>query len=57
MRVCLLPCVCPRVCPCQRGVLIGACGERSVRLRPMLVFKPKHAAVFLENLEVVLASL
>jgi 4-aminobutyrate aminotransferase/(S)-3-amino-2-methylpropionate transaminase len=40
----------------QRGVLIGACGERSVRLRPMLCFKPSHAATFLDNLEAVLAK-
>ena len=40
----------------QRGVLIGGCGDRSVRLRPMLCFKPRHAATFLDNLEAVLKA-
>lgn len=33
------------------GVNIGGCGERSVRLRPSLVFEPSHANVFLNALE------
>jgi len=41
----------------QRGVLVGGCGDRSVRLRPMLTFKPKHAALFLGQLEEVLKKL
>lgn len=36
------------------GVNIGGCGDRSVRLRPTLVFEPSHANVFLEALEGVL---
>jgi len=31
-----------------RGVELGSCGERSIRLRPALIFKPKHAAIFLD---------
>lgn len=33
------------------GVNIGGCGERSVRLRPTLVFEPTHANVLLNALE------
>jgi 4-aminobutyrate aminotransferase/(S)-3-amino-2-methylpropionate transaminase len=37
-----------------KGVNCGGCGERSIRLRPALVFQPKHANLFLEKLEKVL---
>jgi 4-aminobutyrate aminotransferase/(S)-3-amino-2-methylpropionate transaminase len=40
----------------QKGILVGGCGERSVRLRPMLCFTPKHAAVFLDTMETVLRN-
>ena len=33
------------------GVESGGCGEASMRLRPMLVFKPRHAEQFLTLLE------
>ncbi|KAM3125526.1 4-aminobutyrate aminotransferase [Candidozyma auris] len=36
------------------GVNIGGCGERSVRLRPSLVFEPTHANVLLNALEHVM---
>ncbi|KAF7721837.1 4-aminobutyrate transaminase [Apophysomyces ossiformis] len=38
----------------QKGVNIGGCGERSVRLRPMLVFQQNHADILLNTMESVL---
>ncbi|PWZ03075.1 4-aminobutyrate aminotransferase [Testicularia cyperi] len=38
----------------KEGVHIGGCGDRAIRLRPMLVFEQKHADLFLERLEKVL---
>ena len=38
----------------NRGVVIGASGERTVRLRPALVFERKHADILLEELQRVL---
>ncbi|RUS14852.1 4-aminobutyrate aminotransferase [Endogone sp. FLAS-F59071] len=35
------------------GVNMGGCGERAVRLRPMLVFQKRHADVFLDRMEEV----
>jgi 4-aminobutyrate aminotransferase/(S)-3-amino-2-methylpropionate transaminase len=40
----------------ERGVNLGGCGDYSVRLRPTLVFEKKHADVFLNILEDVLAK-
>lgn len=39
-----------------QGVNCGGCGERSIRLRPALVFQPKHAHIFLDKLETVLKN-
>lgn len=39
------------------GVNCGGCGEAAIRLRPALIFQPKHAHIFLDKLEKVLASL
>eukprot|EP01098_Paradermamoeba_levis_P003627 TRINITY_DN1627_c0_g1_i1.p1 TRINITY_DN1627_c0_g1~~TRINITY_DN1627_c0_g1_i1.p1 ORF type:complete len:521 (-),score=166.28 TRINITY_DN1627_c0_g1_i1:108-1592(-) len=39
------------------GVEMGACGDKSIRLRPMLIFKPTHAALFLDILETNLKKL
>lgn len=41
----------------QNGVHAGGCGEKTVRLRPALIFQPSHAHVFLDKLETVLAGL
>ncbi|SNX82463.1 4-aminobutyrate aminotransferase [Melanopsichium pennsylvanicum] len=41
----------------KQGVHIGGCGERAVRLRPMLVFEKHHADLFLEKLEKALGQL
>jgi 4-aminobutyrate aminotransferase/(S)-3-amino-2-methylpropionate transaminase len=37
-----------------KGVHMGGCGERAVRLRPMLVFQKKHADILLSTMEEVL---
>lgn len=41
----------------SKGVNMGGCGERAVRLRPMLVFEQKHADLLLERVQKVLAEL
>ncbi|KAH0130371.1 hypothetical protein KCU66_g3666, partial [Aureobasidium melanogenum] len=33
------------------GINLGGCGERAIRLRPMLVFQKHHANILLEKLE------
>jgi 4-aminobutyrate aminotransferase/(S)-3-amino-2-methylpropionate transaminase len=40
----------------QSGVNCGGCGERSIRLRPALVFQPKHAHIFIDKLEAILKN-
>ncbi|GAA5796204.1 hypothetical protein HPULCUR_001574 [Helicostylum pulchrum] len=35
----------------QRGVNIGGCGDRTVRLRPMLTFQIGHADILLDTME------
>ena len=39
------------------GVLIGLCGTSSVRFRPSLVFKRRHADIVLDKLEMTLSSM
>lgn len=41
----------------KQGVHMGGCGDRAVRLRPMLVFEQKHADLYLERLEKALGQL
>jgi 4-aminobutyrate aminotransferase/(S)-3-amino-2-methylpropionate transaminase len=41
----------------KQGVHMGGCGDKAVRLRPMLVFERKHADLFLERLEKALGQL
>jgi 4-aminobutyrate aminotransferase/(S)-3-amino-2-methylpropionate transaminase len=38
------------------GVLNGGCGDRTVRIRPSLIFTQKHADIFLDKLNGVLKS-
>jgi 4-aminobutyrate aminotransferase / (S)-3-amino-2-methylpropionate transaminase len=38
----------------KMGINMGGCGDRSVRVRPMLVFRRKHADIFLDRFERVL---
>jgi 4-aminobutyrate aminotransferase/(S)-3-amino-2-methylpropionate transaminase len=40
----------------KNGVNIGGCGDRAIRLRPMLTFQMKHADIFLDTLEKVIAA-
>lgn len=39
------------------GVNAGLCGDRSIRVRPSLVFKQKHAEVYVDRLEFALKRL
>lgn len=39
------------------GVEISGCGSNSIRIRPMLVFTPRHAQQFVEILDKSLAAL
>ena len=41
----------------SEGVNCGGCGDNAIRLRPALIFQPKHANIFLEKLEKVLKAL
>ncbi|KAG7307587.1 hypothetical protein JYU34_007809 [Plutella xylostella] len=41
----------------KNGVLGGGCGEASIRLRPSLVFEPKHAHIYLDVLRKTLKEL
>ncbi|KWU44212.1 GATA_USTMA 4-AMINOBUTYRATE aminotransferase (GABA-AT) [Rhodotorula sp. JG-1b] len=38
----------------QHGVVMGGCGEKAVRLRPMLVFGDKQLATLLDKMETVM---
>lgn len=38
------------------GILLGGCGERSIRFRPALVFKEYHVHIFLNIFNDVLAQ-
>ncbi|KAJ9590332.1 hypothetical protein L9F63_027828 [Diploptera punctata] len=38
----------------KKGVQMGGCGDYSIRLRPALIFTPKHADLFLERFRQVL---
>ena len=39
------------------GVLIGGCGDSTIRIRPALIFEPKHAEIMLEKFEDVLTHM
>ncbi|KAK4050167.1 4-aminobutyrate transaminase [Microbotryomycetes sp. JL201] len=41
----------------QKGVNMGGCGDRAVRLRPMLVFEQKHAKLLVERIADTLKEL
>jgi 4-aminobutyrate aminotransferase/(S)-3-amino-2-methylpropionate transaminase len=38
------------------GVQTGGCGDKSIRLRPALVFEQKHAAIVLDRFRTVLKN-
>lgn len=39
------------------GIQCGACGDKTMRIRPSLIFTQKHADVFLDRLEQALKSM
>lgn len=39
------------------GVLIGGCGDSTIRIRPALIFEPHHAEIMLEKFEDVLTHM
>jgi len=41
----------------SEGVLIGGCGENAIRIRPALIFEPKHAEIMLEKFDAVLSKM
>ncbi|RVE43445.1 hypothetical protein evm_011896 [Chilo suppressalis] len=41
----------------ENGILSGACGDTSIRLRPSLTFTPKHAEIYLDILKKTLKHL
>lgn len=43
--------------PLFSGVLVGSCGDRTMRLRTTFIFKTHHAEIFLDRCEVVLGRL
>ncbi len=38
------------------GIQSGACGDKSLRIRPALIFSNKHADIFLDRFRTVLKS-
>ncbi|GCC37044.1 hypothetical protein chiPu_0015544, partial [Chiloscyllium punctatum] len=40
----------------NKGIVLGGCGEKSIRFRPALIFKPHHAHLFLNVFSDVLAA-
>merc|ERR1711981_367323 len=41
----------------QKGLVIGGCGEATIRVRPSLIFEPRHAEMMLEVMNDVVASI
>jgi 4-aminobutyrate aminotransferase/(S)-3-amino-2-methylpropionate transaminase len=39
------------------GIMIGPCGDTCIRMRPALIFQPKHVNIFLDVLDKVLKDL
>jgi len=40
----------------QVGINVGGCGKSTLRIRPALIFAPKHVHIFLDKLDSVLAK-
>jgi len=40
----------------QAGILLGGCGNNSIRFRPALIFTPHHANIMLDKMDSVLAE-
>ncbi|XP_047509831.1 4-aminobutyrate aminotransferase, mitochondrial [Pieris napi] len=41
----------------KNGILSGTCGEIAIRLRPALIFQPKHAGIYLDILRKTLKNI
>lgn len=41
----------------QLGIMVGACGKNTIRLRPALIFTEKHANIFLDRLKQALRKM
>ena len=41
----------------QRGVHTGACGDRTLRFRPALIFEKQHVDIFMDQLHAVLSEM
>ncbi|CAK1552059.1 unnamed protein product [Leptosia nina] len=41
----------------KNGIISGTCGELAIRLRPALIFQPKHANIYLDILRKTLKSI
>ena len=39
------------------GILIGGCGESSIRFRPALIFEPQHADIMIDKFDEVLSKM
>ena len=41
----------------QKGLVIGGCCEATIRMRPSLIFEPRHAEMMLETMNDVVGSI
>ena len=41
----------------QRGVHTGACGEKTLRFRPALIFQKQHVDIFMDQFNIVLSQM
>ena len=41
----------------QKGLVIGGCGEATIRMRPSLIFEPRHAETMIEVMNDVVGSI
>ena len=41
----------------QKGLVIGGCGESTIRMRPSLIFEPRHAESMIEVMNDVVGSI
>lgn len=41
----------------QKGLVIGGCGEATIRMRPSLIFEPRHAESMIEVMNDVVGSI
>ena len=41
----------------QKGLVIGGCGEATIRMRPSLIFEPRHAETMIEVMNDVVGGI